>query len=132
MNGDKFKEIRQKISSMKFVEIKSREPATEFPAPVSNIEEDIQRNIQEIEQERRTIDRDIFALKTPVNAPLETVSFPDPLPKEGEKILAQQSETLRQIVAEQVLLEKNLAARKSSFANKKNELHQKFLMHKGR
>lgn len=132
MNVNKLEEIQRKILSASFVEKKSCEPATEFPAPVNNIEGEIQRSIQEIGQERRIIDRDFLALKTPTNTQLEIIPFPDPLSKDGNKILAQQSETLRQLVAEQMLVEKNFNERKSSFAKKKSELHKKFLQIKGR
>ena len=132
MNGNKFAEIRRQIFSMNFIERKAGEPAAEFPAPVKNIETEIKKNIQLIEQERRSIDRDISTIKTPTQSALETISFPDPLPKDASKILAQQSETLRQLVAEQIMLEKNLSERKSAFATKKAALHQKFLQSKGR
>ena len=132
MNGNKFAEIRRQIFSMNFIERKAVESAAEFPAPVKNIETEIKKNIQLIEQERRSIDRDISTIKTPTQSALETISFPDPLPKDASKILAQQSETLRQLVAEQIMLEKNLSERKSAFATKKAALHQKFLQSKGR
>ena len=132
MNGNKFAEIRRQILSMNFIEREAVEPAAEFPAPVKNIETEIKKNIQLIEQERRNIDRDISTIKTPTQSALETISFPDPLPKDASKILAQQSETLRQLVAEQIMLEKNLSERKSAFAMKKAALHQKFLQSKGR
>ena len=130
MNVNKFEEIRQKISSMKFVEKQSREPAIEFNISISDMEKEIQKNIQVIEEERRKIDYDFTKLKSPTNEPLETVSFPDALNAEGNKILNQQSEMLRQLTAERTASEKNFVERKSSFTKKKSELHQKFLMKK--
>ena len=130
MNGNKFEEIQRKIFSMKYIERIARESAKEVRASVDSVESEIQKRIQEIEQERRIIDRDISATKTLTNTTLETVSFSDPLPEESKKILAQQSEILRQIVAEQIMLEKNLDERKSAFAKKKAELHKKFLQNK--
>ena len=130
MNGDKFAEIRQKIFSMQFVEQKSREPATEFSTAISSIETDIQRNIQVIERERRHIEQNFSAGKISTDTTLETISFPDTLNGEDAKIFEQQSELLRQVVAERGLLEKSFVDRKSSFAKKKAELHQKFLRKK--
>lgn len=130
MNGNKFEEIRRQIFSAKFIERKSCEPAEEFTGKVDSIEGEIKKRIQEIGQERRNIDREISAIKMPTNTTLETISFPDVLPEEGRKIIAQQSETFRQLIAEQVMLEKTLAERKSLFAKKKAELHQKFLQNK--
>lgn len=130
MNGGKFKEIQQKVISMQFVERESREPVKKFEKKISVLETKIKRDIQEVNQERRNIERDFLALKTPTDTKLDVIPFPDVLTKEGEKILAEQKETSRRILAEQMVLETNLYERKSSFAKKKAELHQKFLQKK--
>ncbi len=132
MNGGKFKEIQQKVISMQFVERESQEPVKKFDKKISVLETKIKRDSQEVEQERQNIQRDFLALKTPTDTKLDVVPFPDGLTKEGEKILAEQKETLRRILAEQMVLETNLYERKSSFAKKKAELHQKFLQKKAK
>ena len=132
MNGGKFKEIQQKIISMQFVARESQEPVKKFDKKINDVKTKIKRDSQEVEQERQNIKRDFLALKTPMDTKLEMVSFPDGLTTEGEKILAEQKEILRQILAEQVMLEKNLGERKSAFAKKKAELHQKFLQKKAK
>ena len=132
MNLNKLKEIQQKIISMQFVERESQEPVKKFDKKISDVETKIKRDIQEVEQERRNIDRDFLALKTPTDKTLEIIPFPDGLTKEGEKILAEQKEKSRRILAEQMVLETNLAERKSAFAKKKAELHQKFLQKKAK
>ncbi|MBQ6297440.1 MAG: hypothetical protein IJK81_07080 [Selenomonadaceae bacterium] len=131
MNGGKLEEIRQKIISMQFVERESQEPIKKFSKKISDVETKIKRDSQEVEQERQNIKRNFDELKTPTDTAVEVISFPDGLTKESEKILAEQKETLNRILAEQMVLETNLNERKSSFAKKKAELHQKFLQKKG-
>ena len=130
MNLNKLKEIQQKVISMQFVERESQEPVKKFEKKISVLETKIKRDIQEVNQERQNIQRDFLALKTPTDTKLDVIPFPDGLTKEGEKILAEQKEKSRRILAEQMVLETNLYERKSSFAKKKAELHQKFLQKK--
>lgn len=131
MNGGKFEEIRKKISSGKFVERKSLEPAAEFGDSPMSFEFRIRAASQEIERERQSVEKEFSALKTPKNSPLEKISFPDAPSSEAKKISAQQSEILKELAAEQVATEKNLRERKTSFAEKKAALHKKFLQLKG-
>ena len=125
MNGKKFENVLQKISSMQFIKSKSEEAAAKFDS-IKNLESAIQSAIKQIDSERREIDREISSLKTPNDEPLETVSF-DAMPQEAQKILAEQAETLQRIAAEQLTTEKIFAERKKIFAEKKSELHEKFL-----
>ena len=125
MNGKKFENVLQKISSMQFIKSKSEEAAAKFDS-IKNLESAIQSAIKQIDSERREIDREISSLKTPNDEPLETVSF-DAMPQEAQKILAEQAETLQRIAAEQLTTEKIFDERKKIFAEKKSELHEKFL-----
>ena len=125
MNGKKFENVLQKISSMQFIKSKSEEAAAKFDS-IKNLESAIQSAIKQIESERREINREISSLKTPNDEPLETVSF-DAMPQEAQKILAEQAETLQRIAAEQLTTEKIFDARKKLFAEKKSVLHEKFL-----
>lgn len=126
MNGKKFEDIQQKIFSMRFIEGKSIESAESFDTSPNTIENKIQSAIQDIRETQRNINHEFLTIKTPIDFHLETVDFPDPLPKEAAQIIAQQSKILRELVAEQVATEKIIAARKSSFAKMKYELKQKF------
>ena len=125
MNGKKFENVLQKISSMQFIKSKSEEAAAKFDS-IKNLESAIQSAIKQIDSERREIDREISSLKTPNDEPLETVSF-DAMPQEAQKILAEQAETLQRIAAEQLTTEKIFDERKKIFAEKKSALHEKFL-----
>ena len=125
MNGKKFENVRQKIFSMQFLKSKSEEAAAEFDS-IKNLESAIQSAIKQIDSERKEIDREISSLKTPNVEPLEKFSF-DAMPQEARKILAGQEKILERIAVEQLTTEKNFNARKKLFAEKKTELHEKFL-----
>ena len=131
MNGKKFEEVRQEISLAKYIERKSTEPAQEFSENPSAFEQRIKATNQEINRERQIIEQEFFSLKTPKSSPLEKISFSDPLPLEAEKILAHQSEILKDLVTSQVDTERKVVASKNSFAERKAALHKKFLEFKG-
>lgn len=131
MNGKKFEEIRQEISLVKYIERKSTEPAQEFSENPNSFKQRIEATNQEINRERQIIEREFSSLKTPKSSPLEKISFPDPLPPEAEKILAHQSEILKDLATSQADTERKVVASKNSFAERKAALHKKFLEFKG-
>lgn len=132
MNGRKFQEIRQKIQ-----EILGRESESEIVVTLSKIEDDVRTKTQAVEIERQKIERDFQELTPPTNEPLEEIFAPK-TPQEkifgqrSAKILEELKETSLQISAEGALLKNKFEERKISFAKKKAELHQKFLVGKNK